>query len=148
MAASCHTLLELPVVAADAITQYRGVGFDGNQASTQGQAIMGIAMTDQVSGQSLSLAVAGTAIVEAGAAIDVGDPLIVDNEGRAITASALAIANSTIPAGATAVTSTAANGAIVTPGAFSGGVLPSYVFGYAIDAAAGAGDLIEVLLRK
>jgi len=48
-----------------------------------------------------------------------------------------------VDAGATTVTSTAANGDITT---VSGGVLPQAINGYALEAASGAGEFIEILL--
>lgn len=131
--------LSLPITASGAVTAYRGIGFDGAQATAQGQKIMGIARSDAGDAEKLTLDVAGTAIVEAGAAIAVGDALIMDSQGRAIPSTgALAVA-----AGSTTVTSTAANGAILT-----GGDAPEYVFGDALEAAAAAGQTIEVLLRR
>ena len=132
-------VLSLAIVATTAVTARRGVGFDGAQATVQGAKIQGIAYTAAAIGDSLRLTAAGTAIVEAGAAIAVGQSLIVDAQGRAIPSTgSLAVA-----AGAVAVTSTAANGAILT-----GGDSPEYVFGDALEAAAAAGDFVEVFLRR
>lgn len=147
MSLQALSILSLSVAASGAITKYRGVGYDGAQATVAGQKIMGIAETNQVDTVPVTLTVKGTAIVEAGAAINAGDALAMDNQGRAVPASALAVANPTVNAGAVAVTSSAANGGIVTQGAISGGVLPQYVFGNALQAAAGAGSFVEVLLR-
>ena len=49
-----------------------------------------------------------------------------------------------VAAGATAVTSAAANGAA----AISGGEPPQYVVGDALQAATAAGQLVEILLRR
>ncbi len=131
--------LSLPVTAAGAITARRAVGFDGVQASVQGQKIMGVARSDAASGEKVTLDVAGTVVIEAGAAIAVGDSVIVDAQGRAIPSTGqLAVA-----AGATAVTSSAANGGILT-----GGDAPEFVLGDALEAATAAGQFIEVLLRR
>lgn len=134
------SILELSLIAAGVITQYRGVGFDGNQATVQGQKIMGIAkFAVPAAGDDATLWCKGTAVCEAGAAINVGDSLIMDAEGRVIpSTSKLKIA-----AGAVAVTSVAANG--LTD--IVGGDSPEQVIGDAMQAAAAAGAFIEVLLR-
>lgn len=132
------TTLALAVVASGAVTAYRAVGFDGAQATTQGQKIMGIAHTDAAAGDPLTVNTDGTVVVESGAAIAVGDSLIVDAQGRAIPTTG----NLGVAAGATQVTSTAANGEIL-----EGGDLPEYVFADALEAASAAGEFIEVLMR-
>jgi hypothetical protein len=100
---------------------------------------MGIAKRAAALGQSLDVAVLGTAVCEAGAAITVGQQLALDAQGRVVPASSLAIA-----AGATAVTSAAANGATD----LTGGMLPQWVVGDALEAAGAAGAFIEVLLAR
>ncbi|MBF0371233.1 MAG: DUF2190 family protein [Magnetococcales bacterium] len=132
------TLLTLTITASGAITACRGVGHDGAQATTQGQKIVGVACTDAADTEGLSVDVKGTAVIESGATIAVGDSLIVDASGRGIPVTgALEVAS-----GATPVTSTAADGAV-----FTGADLPEFVFADALQAAAGAGEFIEVLLR-
>jgi len=130
--------LALTKKASGAVTQYRAVGFDGAQATVQGQKVLGVAAYDAVDGQEFPVNVDDTVLVEAGAAINVGDALIVDAQGRAIPASQLGVA-----AGATQVTSTAANGNIL-----SGSIPPEYIFADALEAAAAAGDIIEVITRR
>ena len=125
--------------APSAVTAFRGVDFTGAQIATAGAKCMGIAKRSASTGQSFEVAVLGSAVCEAGAAITVGQPLALDAQGRVVPASSLAIA-----AGATAVTSAAANGATD----LTGGVLPQWVVGDALEAAAGAGSLIEVLLAR
>lgn len=137
MSRQAHSIFTLTVIAASAITAGRAVGFDGVQATVAGQKAQGVAETDAASGKAVAITCKGTAIVEAGAAIAIGDALAVDAQGRAVPAADLAVA-----AGAVAVTSSAANGEILT-----GGVLPQYVFADALQAASGAGEFIEVLLR-
>jgi len=132
------SVLALSIVAAGTLASRRLVGYDGLQASVQGQKIMGVARTDAVSGDAVPIDVVGTAVIEAGGVVAVGDAVISDNVGRAI-AGAGEIA---IGAGAVAMTSSAANGAILT-----GGELPEMVVGHALQAAAAAGDFIEVLLK-
>ena len=132
--------LTLTKAASGVIAANRAVTFAGAQASVQGEKIMGVARAPAAAiGDLVPVDVAGTVVMEAGAAIAIGDAIIVDNVGRAIASTgALAVA-----AGAVAVTSSAANGAILT-----GGDGPEYVLGDALDAAAAAGALIEILLRR
>ena len=142
-------LLTLPCVAAGAITQYRGVGFNDLQATVAAQKIKGFARRSAALGGELEVVNKGTAIAEAGAAITVGQALVVDSLGRVVAAAALAVSSTgiTVAAGATPVTSTAANGAILSgSGTVSGGDLPQFVCGYALEAAAAAGAFIEIVL--
>lgn len=130
--------LALTRTASGAVTKYRAVGFDGAQATVQGQKVLGSALYDAVDGEEFPVAVDDTVLVEAGAAIAAGDSLIVDAQGRVIPASPLEVA-----AGATQVTSTAANGAILT-----GSEPPNYIWADALEAASAAGQIIEVLPRR
>jgi len=130
--------LTLSVVASGAVTRARAIAFDGAQASVQGQKVMGVAEYDAADKEAFAATVSGTAIVEAGAAIAVGDSLIVDAQGRAIPSTG----KLAVGAGAVAVTSSAANGQILT-----GGDAPEFVFADALAAASGAGKFVEVLLR-
>ncbi|MBF0341926.1 MAG: DUF2190 family protein [Magnetococcales bacterium] len=133
------SVLTLTVVASGTIAAGHAVGFNGATVTTQGGKPMGIAMTAAATGNALAVVTHGTAVVETGAAITLGQALIADTQGRLIPAtSALHIA-----AGATAVTSSAANGAILT-----GGDAPEFVIGDALQPAAGAGEFIEILLRR
>lgn len=146
MSQQARSLLEIPLVASGAIAYGRAVqviaptvngALTGAQATVAGQKVIGIARRDAASGAMTDVTCFGTAVCEAGAAITVGSRVQCDAQGRVITATALAIA-----AGATAVTSAAANGA----SALSGGDAPVFVFGTALQAASAAGDFIEVLL--
>lgn len=165
MSQQARSLLSLSVVATTLITQYRGVTYAGGQVAAANVKCIGISERPITAiGEVALVTTKGTAIAEAGAAITVGAALAFDATGRVITASAFAIAAPTItPAlgtlviasGATAVTSTAANGAIISgaPTATSsapvatGGDLPQYIVGYALQAASAAGDLIEILMN-
>ncbi len=142
-------LLTLTVVAISAIAQYRGVGFNDAQATVANQKIKGIARRGAAIGGELEVVSKGTAVCEAGAAVTVGAALAMDASGRVVAATALAVASTaiTVAVGAVAVTSTAANGAILSGnGTVTGGDLPQFIVGYALEAAAGAGSFIEVLL--
>lgn len=138
MAKQARTLHSESVLAAGAITEYRAVGFDGLQATVQGQKVIGPANRSAPINTYVDVATIGTAVVETGAAFAAGAALIVDASGRAIAASALAVG-----AGAVAMTSSAANGAVLT-----GSVLPEYIFADARYASGGAGEFVEVLLRR
>jgi hypothetical protein len=175
-------LLQLTKTASGAVGASRLVGFNGAQATVAGQRVMGPALYAAANAEQFPVAVAGTAIVESGGVIAVGDALRTDNAGRAVAASALAAAVAiddtkiaetvtlddtklTIDAGAVPVTSSAANGAVITAAAgavgvaiateagvatatLTGSTLPAYVFGTALQAASGAGQFIEVLLGR
>lgn len=142
------SLLSLTVVAAGVIAAFRGVGFDSLQATVAGQKIQGFAKTAAAAiGDAVTVEAKGTVIAETGGVFAKGDALTVDANGRVVAATALAVANPTVNAGAVAVTSTAANGAIVTQGAITGGVLPQFVCADALEASGGAGEFVEILMR-
>ena len=136
MSTQARELLALSFVANAVVTAYRAVDDNGVQIATQGARCAGIAMRPASIGDSFEAAAIGTATCEAGAPITKGQLLQLDNQGRVIPADA-----ATIAAGATAVTSSAANGAIL-----AGGYLPEAVIGRALEAAAAAGDFVEVFL--
>ncbi|MBF0627866.1 MAG: DUF2190 family protein [Magnetococcales bacterium] len=133
------SILTLTVMASATIPACRAVGFDGAVIATTGGKPMGIAMTAATTGSALAVVTHGTAVVETGAAIALGAPLIADTQGRAIPATSLL----QVAAGATPVTSSAANGTIL-----AGGDSPEFVFGDALQPASGAGEFIEILLRR
>ena len=139
MSKQAHSLRDETFIASTAIAEFRAVGFDGAQATVQGQKVVGVAKHDANIGDAMAVGILGSVTIEAGAAIAIGDGLIVDVNGRAIPTTG----EITLDAGATAVTSTAANGAIM-----SGGEMPEYVFADALEVATAAGDFIEVLLRR
>lgn len=132
-------ILTLSVVSAGAIARGRLVTFAGAQLAAAGGKALGIArQAATAAGQDMAVAVAGTAIAEAGASIAVGDALVSDAQGRVVPASPLTVAT-----GSTAVTSSAANGAIL-----AGGDPPQFVIGDALQATGAAGGFIEILLRR
>lgn len=133
------SVLTLTLVASGAVAESRIVGFDSAQATTQGQKVMGPSIAQAASGEAFGVVAQGTAIVETGAAITIGDSLITDSDGRAIPVTG----GLTVATGAVAVTSSAANGAIL-----AGADLPEYVFADALQTAAAAGEFIEVLMRR
>jgi len=134
-----RSILTLSAVSTGAIARGRAVTYAGGQVSAAGAKALGIARTAATAaGQDVQVSVIGTAVAEAGAAIAVGDSLVADAQGRLIPAQPLRVA-----AGATAVTSTAANGAILT-----GSDTPQVVVADALEAAGAAGAFVEVLLRQ
>ncbi len=139
MGKQANSLRDETFIASTVVAEFRAVGFDGAQATVQGQKVVGVAKHDAEVADAMAVGILGSVTIEAGAAIAIGDGLIVDANGRAIpTAGEI-----TLDAGATAVTSTAANGAIM-----SGGEMPEYIFADALEVANAAGDFIEVLLRR
>lgn len=139
MARQKITTLALTFLASGAVTAYRAIGFDGAQATVQGQKVLGVSQCAVMSGDYSDADVGGTTLIELGANVTKGASLIVDNAGKAIPATG----SLAVKAGATAMTSTAANGSTV----LSGADLPEYVFADALDDGS-AGDVVEVLLRR
>lgn len=137
MSKQAISLLDLTLTASGAVSEYRAVKVSGAQASVAGEQVIGVAVYSAANGEAYAATAKGTAVAETGGAITLGAELAVDASGRAVAASALAVA-----AGATPMTSSAANGAVL-----SGGVLPQHVFATALQAADGAGEFIEVLLK-
>lgn len=138
MSQQARDLLSLSFTAPSAVAQYRGVDFTGAQVASAGARVAGISKRPAATGELYEAAAYGTAVCESGAAFAAGVPLAMDASGRVVAASTMAIA-----AGAVAVTSTAANGAILT-----GGVPPQFIIGDSLQAATAAGQLIEVLLSR
>lgn len=113
MSAQSISLLSLKVIASAALTKYRAVTAAGAHAATD---IFGVARTDGAIGDAVLTDVAGTTIMEAGAAIPAGTKYVIaDAQGRAIVGGAAA-ANAVL--------------AKLLPG----------------QSAGAAGDLVEVLL--
>lgn len=126
------------ITAAADIVKYRFVGFDGNLCAANAKAY-GASEVDTKAGGQLSVTVAGIALVEAAGVIAAGGAVASNATGQAVAATAFSVS---VPAGATAVTSTGAQPDLVE----AGGVLPQAINGYAIDAAAAPGDIIRVRL--
>ena len=132
-----NSKLSLNAIAAAAILANRCVGFDDAQASVAGQPVKGVAEYAATgAGDVIAVTSMGTAFVESGGAVAVGDPIVSDSQGRAVTAAAL-----TVKSGATAVTSTAANGAVL-----AGATTPDFLCGRALMAATASGQFIEIRL--
>ena len=133
-------ILTRTVRSAGAIARARGVGFDGAQIAAANAKPMGIALVAATAaGEDTPVVLNGTAICETGGSFALGVAVAMDAQGRVVAATALAVAT-----GATAMTSAAANGAA----AITGGEPPHFVVGDAMQASTGAGQFIEVLLRR
>ncbi|SFT73888.1 DUF2190 family protein [Halomonas saccharevitans] len=78
-------VLALTVTASGAVAGHRFVGFDGAQVAASGGDAMGVAGHDAVDGQDLALDVMGTSVVETAGAVAVGDEVVSDASGMAIT---------------------------------------------------------------
>jgi len=143
------------IVAGSNLLKHRFVGFDGNYCVADAKAL-GISDVDSNSGEMCPVVLSGIMLVESAGVIAVGDPLASSgtgaDAGRAVKATVLAVTSaitSSVEAGATPVTSTAANGEVVTStsvNTVAGGVLPQAINGYALDTASGAGEFIRVKL--
>ncbi len=140
MAKQSIAILPLTFLASGAVAAHRAVGFNGAQATVQGQKVMGVSPRPVDSGYHSDVTAVGTAVIETGGIFSAGASLIVDSQGRAIASSG----KLELAAGATAVTSSAANGNTI----FAGGDMPEFVFADALEASGGAGAFVEVLLRR
>lgn len=159
MSQQANSIFTLAVTAAAPIAAYRGVNFNGVMASGLAyEKIVGISKRAANTGQELEVAVLGTATCEAGAAFPKGTALAMDAQGRVVAArgqiiNAPAIAAAlAVAAGAVAVTSAAANGAIIAgtgPSALVDGGDPyQFIIGHALEAAVNIGDFVEVILAR
>lgn len=75
------------VIASGAGVQDRFVTFTGAQAGAADK-VLGVAITDFAAGAALALHIIGVCTVEAGGAINVGDPVVPDAQGRGIAGAA------------------------------------------------------------
>ena len=158
MSQQAVSVLDLSCIATAIVAQYRGVDFNDAQVAAAGAKIKGISKRPAAIGEPFECVSYGTATCEAGAAIAKGAALTMDASGRVVTATALTIAapglgTLAVASGATPVTSAVANGAgsitgAPTAGALSGGDLPQFIVGHALEAAGAAGAFIEVLLSR
>jgi hypothetical protein len=126
------------IQAAADLVRHRFIGFNGNLCAANAKA-RGVSATNTKSGQMCPINISGEVLVESGGAITAGAAITSDANGRAVAATAFSVS---VTAGATAVTSTAAQPDLTE----AGGFLPQAVNGYAVDAASGAGELIRVIL--
>ena len=168
MTQQARPVLDIAVLATGAIAFARAVALSvatvpgalgGVQATVSGQKIIGVARRDAALGAFTEVTCIGTVVCETGAAIALGARVQCDALGRVITAvvmsatqGAIAIGSLAVAAGATPVTSSAANGAILsgvpTVGnpTLVGGDPAVFVWGTAMQSCAAAGDFIEVLI--
>lgn len=133
-------VLSLTFRATGSVAANRAIGFAGAQVSVAGAKVKGVSPRSVAVGEYSDVDVLGTTIIETGGAFGIGASLIADAQGRAVAASgALGVAAGEMP-----VTSGVANGAA----ALTGADLPEYVFADALEASSGAGQFVEVLLRR
>ncbi|MBX2975437.1 MAG: DUF2190 family protein [Ignavibacteriaceae bacterium] len=126
------------ILAAEDIASNLFVNFAGELCGANEKSY-GVSELPVDSGEMASVIVEGIALVIAGDVVSIGDAVKSDADGKAVTATAV---TATVPTGATGVTSSGAQPTLVVAGA----VLPDSINGYALDAAAEAGDLIRVKL--
>lgn len=129
-----NLLQSITVKAAAETVRSRFIGFDGNHCAA-GKKAVGVSEFDGYPDRYMPVHTYGVVIVEAGGVITVGAPVTSDANGKAVEASDLALA-----AGAVNVTADAA-----AP-TFTGSVTPEVINGYALTAAAEAGEFILVKL--
>lgn len=87
MSAQSIAVLTLTLAATAQVTAERFVGFDGAPATAAGPAA-GVSRTDALAGDDFPVDVIGTAVVEAGGAIDEGGEIEVGADGKAAAQSA------------------------------------------------------------
>jgi len=121
-------LMQETVEASGAISQYRFVGHDNAQINTEGKKARGVALFDIDDGKPGTLVTRGSALVEASGAIAAGAAVGSDASGKAKTAADILVDI----------------GGTVLPG----DLLVNVVNGYAKEAAAADGDIIEVDLSR
>ena len=150
-----HVTPALSIEATGAITAKRFVGYDGDLCGA-GKKALGVAYFDAASGEQITVYGKGNIVeLTAGSGgLAVGDRVASDSAGKGVKAADFAAAapaitvddtKLTIDSGVTPMTSSAANGAVIsaasgllTPAApaLSGGVLPVELNGLCIVAAA------------
>lgn len=135
-----HILTETITVGVADVAEHIAIKADGAVAGAN-EAGIGLTTMAAKAGEPVPVAVLGIAIGTSGGAISVGDKLTTDANGKLVAAAAVSV---TVPAGATAVTSDAAQPDLVE----AGGVLPQRILGEALSAASGADEKIRVLLKN
>ncbi|MCF6270982.1 MAG: DUF2190 family protein [Melioribacteraceae bacterium] len=132
------TLLSSIEIASD-LTKNLFIGFDGALCGADAKAF-GVLNADTLSGEQAPIAVSGIALVYSGGAVAIGDEVVSDANGKAVSGTNFAV---TSTAGAVAVTADAATPTLTV----AGGVLPQKINGTALDTATAADELIRVLLK-
>lgn len=164
MALAAIATLTLSAVAAVNIPQYRcvdyfdGIGGNNPNLGVSGKAfdgyiVKGISMRPAAIGKSLELAAVGTAVVEAGGVIAIGDPVSAMVDGTVIRTSPINLGFTTQTTGAIVTEPNLPLGSPIPTAPnrpavalMGGGVPAEYLVGYALTAALKAGDLIEIKL--
>lgn len=82
--------LILTRIAAGEVHSNRAVTYGGTTPNTSGIKVLGVSAFDVKAGEPFGVIVTGTAPIEAGAAVAVGDDIITDAQGRAIPATGAA----------------------------------------------------------
>ena len=147
------------VTAAANLTAKYLIGYDGNVCGANA-APFGASLADTGAGYECPLQTGGIAVLTAGGIFAAGDALVSTADGKVAKATTFAAAapvaddtKLTVDAGSTPVTSSAANGAIISAAggflaapALTGSVLPQVIVGYAVDASTGDGVIVRVKL--
>lgn len=130
------------IKAAADIVKQRFIGYNLQQVAVVGGRARGVSMNDALTGRDCDLIERGSAPVVSGGVFAAGEPIMSDAQGRAVLAANL---TASVDVGATPVTSTAANGAIIT---LAGANLPQHVLGVALEASTGADEIHEIDLWR
>jgi hypothetical protein len=146
-------------LAAAALVARRFIGFDGNLCGAAAKAL-GVSELATAINEYCPVITDGIALVESGGILAAGNPVVSDSTGRAVAAAVFAAAapvvddsKLSIDTGATPMTSSAANGGVITAASgllaapvLTGSTLPQAVNGWVLDAASGAGEFVRVKL--
>lgn len=132
----------LPSVAAVNLLRGRFVKADGALCGS-GELAAGVVHENVDAGDLVPVVYNGIAMVESGAAVAAGVEIMSDATGRAVLATALTVTVS-VPSGATAVTSSAAQPDLTE--AIAGASLTTKILGKTFTASTGAGQFVAVKL--
>ncbi len=132
-----HPLQTITLSATADTTEGLFIAPDGSICGT-GEKSVGVSRDAAASGKALPVVTVGIYRVIAGGTITANSPVTSNSEGKAIACSDLAV---TVPAGATGVTSDAAQPTL----SITGSATPEAINGYAMKAA-GAGDYVYIKL--
>lgn len=78
--------LTLTRIAMGSVHANHAVTFSGITPNASGSKVLGVSAFDAMAGEPIGVVVSGSAIIESGGAIAIGDGVMTDSQGRAISA--------------------------------------------------------------